>query len=141
MVGGGPETIELTLSELRKENSVPLIVVGGSGKAADVLVFAYRLVPYRNFENMLVGFPFLKAFWGILSNKSFVSAVYMNCLFLSRKDGLLSLFRPNVFGNSHRCGWNLLSVKAAIFVSQKAGLVKLYVNLKSKQLDFTYYLC
>ena len=93
MVGGGSETIELTLSELKKENSAPLIIVGGSGRAADVLVFAYRLVPYRNFDNKLVGFPFLIAFWEILSNKSFVSAVYLNFLFLSRKDGLLSLFQ------------------------------------------------
>lgn len=44
LLGGGPETIELTLSELKKENSVPLIIVRGSGRVADVLVFAYRSV-------------------------------------------------------------------------------------------------
>lgn len=42
MLGGGPDTIDFILAELKKENPLPVVIIRGSGKAADILSYAYR---------------------------------------------------------------------------------------------------
>ena len=44
VLGGGPEAIEFILRELKtpKLTPVPVVIVQGSGKAADILAFAYK---------------------------------------------------------------------------------------------------
>lgn len=46
MLGGEPFTIDFILAELKKKNAVPVIVITGSGKAADVLAYAHRSVTW-----------------------------------------------------------------------------------------------
>ena len=49
MLGGEIDTIDFTLKELKKKNPVPVIIVHGSGGAADVLACAIRLVTSSHF--------------------------------------------------------------------------------------------
>ena len=44
MLGGRPETIDATLAGLKKRNPVPVLVVPGTGRAADILAYAHKSV-------------------------------------------------------------------------------------------------
>ena len=42
VLGGQPQTIKFLLTELKKKNPIPVIIIEGSGKSADILALAYR---------------------------------------------------------------------------------------------------
>ena len=47
MLGGRPETIDATLAGLKERNPVPVLVVPGSGRAADILAYAHKSVNWN----------------------------------------------------------------------------------------------
>ena len=51
MLGGRPETIDATLAGLKKRNPVPVLVVPGSGRAADILAYAHKLVNWNHIDS------------------------------------------------------------------------------------------
>lgn len=60
MLGGGPDTIDFILAELKKENPLPVVIIRGSGKAADILSYAYRQVSEAAIPDC-----FRKALWKV----------------------------------------------------------------------------
>lgn len=44
MLGGRHEHIDVTLAGLKMKNPVPVLIVPGSGRAADILAYAHKLV-------------------------------------------------------------------------------------------------
>ena len=42
LLGGGPEALEVILDGVEQEPPIPVVIISGSGKGADILAYAHR---------------------------------------------------------------------------------------------------
>ena len=80
---GGLNTIRTVLESVTSTPTAPVVIVDGSGRAADVLAYAYSLfTEYEGFVFVLIMFFFMSRRYGSCVNRSLLDFTFTQTKFL-----------------------------------------------------------